>query len=158
MYTVEQVSERRILLIDIESVVGGVVTTTEQMRRAQWSVFDAFAPRPDDQIVIGCGYESVDVAGFDWNGPRRLVLGGNRRGARLELLEVLTSERIGERFGEVVVASGAGIFAGEVSRLAGTGIDVSVASRKGACSPALRMAASRTVYIRYESDPILEIA
>lgn len=159
MFTHKARAGHRLVLVEIENLMGGVVKTTEQLRRVQSALYRAIDHRPADQIVLACGRLSADVVGFDWNGPHRLILRSGPQGPGLGLLEILESERIDERFPEVVVASGDGMFSNVVSRLAASsGVDVMIVARTGACSPSLRMAAARTVDLDLERNPKLEIA
>ena len=129
----------------------------EQVQAAQAAIAAAVVPRNDDQVVIACGRFSVDVVGFEWRGPRRLVFRAGMNGADLELLEILETEGVGDRFAEIVLVSGDGIFAEVVSRL-GLHADVTVASRAESCSRRLRMAAKRVLDIDYDPNAIMEAA
>lgn len=157
MYTRKPAFGRRIVLIDIENIVGGGVLMPEQVQAAQAAIAAAVVPRNDDQVVIACGRFSIDVVGFEWRGPRRLVFRAGMNGADLELLDILETERVGDRFAEIVLVSGDGIFAEVVSRL-GLHADVSVASRTESCSRRLRMAAKRVLDIDYDPNAIMEAA
>jgi hypothetical protein len=157
MYTRKPAFGRRIVLIDIENIVGGGVLMPEQVQAAQAAIAAAVVPRNDDQVVIACGRFSVDVVGFEWRGPRRLVFRAGMNGADLELLDILETERVGDRFAEIVLVSGDGIFAEVVSRL-GLHADVTVASRAESCSRRLRMAAKRVLDIDYDPNAIMEAA
>lgn len=157
MYTRKPALRRRIVLIDIENIVGGGVQMPEQVQAAQAAIAAAVVPRHDDQIVIACGRFSVDVVGFEWRGPRRLVFRAGTNGADLELLDILETERVGYRFTEIVLVSGDGIFAEVVSRL-GLHADVTVASRAESCSRRLRMAAKCVLDIDYDPNAIMEAA
>ena len=158
LYTTEKIEGRRLVLIDIENVVGGGVETTAQLRVAQSAITAAIGSTDGDLVVISCGRFSVNVVGFEWAGPRRLVFRPGADGADLEILDILRSERIAERFSQVVLVSGDGIFANEVSRLAGSAVDVTVATRPEKCSRVLRMAGTSTVYLTYPSSHLQEAA
>lgn len=157
MYTEEPAQGRRIVLIDVENIVGGGVSVSEQVQGAQAAIAAAVVPRNGDQVVIACGRFSVEVVGFEWRGPRRLVFRAGTNGADLELLDILETERVGARFTEIVLVSGDGIFAEVVSRL-GLHADVTVASRAESCSRRLRMAAKRVLDIDYDPNAIMEAA
>lgn len=130
-----------------------------QVHAAQTAIDAVVAPRPDDQIVLACGRFSVNTVGFEWAGDRRLVFRSGIDGADLELLDVLETEHIGERFAEVVLVSGDGIFAAAISRLALTsGTDITVVSRPDACSRRLRMAAKNVLHLDFDPNAILEAA
>lgn len=157
VYTREAAHGRRIVLIDIENIVGGGISMPAQVYGAQAAIAAAINPRDDDQVVIACGRFSVDVVGFEWAGHRRLVFRAGSNGADLELLDILENERIGERFNEVVMVSGDGIFADVISLL-GLCADVTVVSRAEACSRRLRMAAKRVLGLHYDPNAITEAA
>lgn len=158
MYTLDLTSARRLVLIDIENIVGGGVRVAEQVRVAQAALTAVIGRRADDHVVLACGRFSVDVAGFEWQGPRRIVFRSGPDGADLELLEVLETERVGERFNQIVLVSGDGIFSDVVANLGAAGVDVTVVSRPEACSRVLRMAAARTLDLLYDADYFLEAA
>lgn len=157
MYTLKPALGRRMILIDLENIVGGGVSVPEQVHEAQAAIAAAVAPRDDDQVVVACGRFSVDVVGFEWQGARRLVIRAGTNGADLELLDILETERVGDRFTEIVLVSGDGIFAEVISRL-GLHADVTVASRADSCSRRLRMGANRVLDIDYDPNAIMEAA
>lgn len=130
-----------------------------QVHAAQSAIEAVVSPRAGDQLVLACGRQSVGVVGFEWAGRRRLLFRGGIDGADLELLDVLDTEHVGERFAELVLVSGDGIFAEVISRLAkSSGIDVTVAARTGACSRRLRMAAKKVLYIDFDPNAFMEAA
>ncbi|WP_193597592.1 NYN domain-containing protein [Microbacterium sp. YJN-G] len=159
MYTREGAFDRRLVLVDIENVVGGAVTMAGQVHAAQAAIEVVVSPRPNDHVVLACGRSSVRTVGFEWAGPRRLRFRSGIDGADLELLDILESEHVGERFTEVVLVSGDGIFADAISRLAlRNDTVVTVVSRPGACSRRLRMAAKRTLHLDYDPNATMEVA
>lgn len=109
--------------------------------------------------MVACGRRSVDAVGFEWEGARRLRFRAGINGADLELLDILETEHIGERFAQVVLVSGDGIFADAVSLLAlRTGTHVTVVSRSDACSRRLRMAANNVLYLDLDPNASMEAA
>jgi hypothetical protein len=98
----------------------------------------------DEHVVIGTSHVGLMATGLGWAGPR-LVARSGENGADLALLEVLAQERVEERFDEVIIVSGDGIFTDAVAALGAAG--VRVVTRPEACSKRLRMAAGRTVYL-----------
>ena len=137
---------RRLVVVDIENVVGGAVKDVEQARSARIGVALTVDLQCDDQAVVGTSHIGLMPAGLGWPGAR-LVMQSGPDGADLALLEVLTTERLEQRFDEVVLVSGDGIFADAVACLAGHGVSVTVVSRINACSKRLRMAATRTLFL-----------
>lgn len=137
---------RRLVVVDIENVVGGAVATREM---AEWgrSVVEASLQVMDgEQIVIGTCHVGLFNAKAAWTCARVKVRSGED-GADIELLDVLTNEGIEGRFDEVVLVSGDGIFADAVSKLSGRGVPVTVASWVESMSAKLRLAASQVVYL-----------
>lgn len=137
---------RRLVVVDIENVVGGAVMTREQAHFARHVVAGAVGLRPDEQVVIGTSHVGLLATGLGWPGARMVIRSGEN-GADLALLEVLAEERVPERFDEVVLASGDGIFTDVVAALGAGGVRVTVVSRRTACSNRLRMAAGQTVVL-----------
>ncbi|MFE1646209.1 hypothetical protein ACFM35_11575 [Microbacterium sp. P01] len=157
LYTIKSTQSRRIVLIDIENIVGGGVSVPGQVHGAQAAIAAAIVPRADDQIVVACGRFSIDVVGFEWQGARRLVFRAGTNGADLELLDILENEQVNDRFSEIVIVSGDGIFADVVSRLA-LRADVTVVTRAEACSRRLRMAAMTVLTLDYDPNVSMEAA
>jgi hypothetical protein len=157
MYTLKPTKSRRIILVDIENIVGGGVAVPEHVYRAQSAIAAVVVPRDEDHVVVACGRFSVGIVGFEWQGPHRLVFRSGIDGADLELLDILEAERVGDRFTEVVIVSGDGIFADVVSHL-GQRADVTVVSRAQACSRRLRMAAKHVLDLDYDPNAFMEAA
>lgn len=135
---------RRLVIVDIENVVGGAVLTTEQAVGAHLSIQEVAALNGSEQVVIGTSHVGLVSTGIGWRGPRLVVRSGEN-GADLALLDVLTEERIEERFDEVVLVSGDGIFTEAVAALGAAGVDVMVVAPLGHCSKRLRVAARHSV-------------
>jgi hypothetical protein len=142
------------LVVDIENVAGGGVVTEALAAWARDVVVSALAVRDGEQVVIGTSHVGLFHTWNVWPGARIKVRSGPN-GADLELLEVLTAERIEERFDEVVLVSGDGIFAEAVARLGAAGVSVTVASWVEGLSVRLCLAARRTVYL---NDVIATVA
>jgi hypothetical protein len=135
---------RRLVLVDIENVVGGAVLAVEQASQARHVVDAAARLKDGDHVVIATSHIGLLPTGLGWAGARLLVRSGPD-GADLALLDVLTEEQVEARFDEVVVASGDGIFTDAVAALGAAGVAVTVVARPDGCSRRLRMAASRTI-------------
>lgn len=130
-----------------------------QVHAAQAAISAAIGSRQSDQVVLACGQSSAIVVGFEWDGPRRFKFRRGIDGADLELLDVLESEQVGERFTDVVMASGDGIFTDAISWLAYTsGTDITVVSRPEACARSLRMAAKNVIYLNFDQNALMEAA
>ena len=146
---------RRLVLVDIENVVGGAVVAPEAVLWAKANVRKVIDIDPDDQIVIGTSHIGLLSTGCAWPNLRYVVRSGPD-GADLALLEVL-EENIADRFDEVVLVSGDGIFASTVSSLTHDGVTVIVVSHPDGLSSRLRIAASRVTYLpeRYHVSSIV---
>ena len=141
---------RCLVAVDIENVVGGAVMTVAQASRAHLCIQETVGLRGDEHVVIGASHVGLIAAGLGWRGPRLVVRSGEN-GADLALLEVLSEERVEERFEEVVLVSGDGVFTEVVVALGATGMRITVVARREACSKRLRMAAARTLYLNSDA-------
>lgn len=133
---------RRLIVVDLENVVGGALLNA---RAADWAttlVLDAVAPVPGDLVVIGVAHNGLMCAGCAWPNLR-YVLGSGESGADLALLEVL-DENVPARFSEVVIVSGDGIFAEKAADLGAAGVRVTVVSRPSRLARRLRMVVQDT--------------
>lgn len=137
---------RRFVAVDIENVVGGAVLDRTVARDAWRNVTEAIALQDGEQVVVGAGPSSLLTAGLS-RPTARLALGRGLSGADLALVEVLRSEHISERFDEVVIVSGDGIFTDVAAELASKAAHVTVAARAEALSAQLRLAAGSIVYL-----------
>ena len=135
---------RRLVVVDIENVVGGAVLTTAQAVGAHLSIKEVAALTGSELVVIGTSHIGLVPTGLGWRGPRLVVRSGEN-GADLALLAVLTEERVEERFDEVLLVSGDGIFTEAVAALGAAGVDVTVVAHPGRCSRRLRFAAGRLI-------------
>lgn len=143
-------SSRRLVLVDIENVVGGSGAMSPcAVVRAQRELETLLALTERDHVVIASGTRGFPAVGFTWQGPRYIVRAGID-GADHALLDVLENERVAERFSEVVLVSGDGIFTDVVAALGAEGVTVTVVSRPEAYSKRLRMAASGSIYLESE--------
>ncbi len=130
---------RRLVLVDIENVVGGAVTDVSAAVWAKARVEEVIGSTDGDQVVIGVSHIGLLATGVGWP-RRRYVLGSGPDGADRALLNVM-DEDLADRFEEVVVVSGDGIFAQAVGALAGAGVTVTVVAHPDGLSRRLRLAA-----------------
>lgn len=142
---------RRLVVVDIENVTGGAVRTALQAAQAHRAIEAASPLSGDEQVIIGTSHVGVLACGIGWRGTRIVVRSGVD-GADLALLEVLTTERVEDRFDSVVLVSGDGIFTAAVAALEAQGVDVTVVAHTNGCAKRLLLAASRTVFL--EDDPV----
>jgi hypothetical protein len=145
---------RRLVLVDIENVVGGAVLHPRAAAWAKTNVREVVEIRPHDHVVIGTSHIGLLAAGTGWEHVR-YVVGSGSDGADLALLEVF-DESVAERFGDVVLVSGDGIFADAVADLAAASVSVTVVAHTDRLSRRLRLAATEVVHLtrRYESQPV----
>jgi NYN domain len=138
---------RCLVLVDIENVAGGAVMTEAIAGWARDVVVASLALAGCDQIVVGTSHAGLFNVWAVW--PRvRLRVRSGANGADLALLDVMQFERIEQRFDEVVLVSGDGIFADLTAHLAAAGVRVTVASWAESLSTRLRLAASHTIYLQ----------
>lgn len=142
----EHMLGRRIVVMDIENVVGGSVERSVIAQLAWSTVAEAIGLESGEQVVIGVGPSSLLSAGTGC--PRaRCVMGRGINGADLALIEVLREERIADRFTEVVIVSGDGAFAEVAAWLGSSGVSVTVVARAGTLSSRLRLAANQIILL-----------
>ena len=139
-------SRRRFVAMDIENINGGAVDSKVLADNAWREVAEAIGLCDDEQVVIGVGPSSLLAAGMS-HPSARLVMGRGISGADKALVEVLSDDRLAERFDEIVIVSGDGIFADVAAWLATEGTDVTVVSREGSLSRRLRLAAGAVVLL-----------
>lgn len=139
-----QLRGRRLVLVDIENVVGGAVHSAEEAHWARQEVESMIGVQELDQVIVGTSHIGLFSAHSAWPNSRLVVRSGEN-GADLALLEVMESENIHQRFEELVLISGDGIFTEEVSRLGGLGVQVTVVGHNEGVSKRLSMAASETL-------------
>ncbi|HET6561557.1 MAG TPA: NYN domain-containing protein [Marmoricola sp.] len=136
---------RRLVLVDIENVVGGPCNTPDRTRWAHRRLRDAVGLGSTDHIVVGVDASGLESVCWDW--PRvRYVAGYGEDGADRALLDVL-AEDVADRYEHVVLASGDGIFAEMVAALTAAGVRVTVVAHEVALSASLRLAASDVVLL-----------
>lgn len=139
-----QLRGRRLVLVDIENVVGGAVHSADEAHWARQEVESMIGLQELDQVIVGTSHIGLFSAHAAWPNSRLVVRSGEN-GADLALLEVMESENIHQRFEELVLISGDGIFTEEVSRLGGLGVHVTVVGHNDGVSKRLSMAASETL-------------
>lgn len=137
---------RRLVLVDLENVTGGAVMTLAMAEWGRAVLESTLNVKEGEQIVIGTSHLGLFHAKDAWPCARVKVRSGEN-GADLELLDVLAAENIAERFDEVLLVSGDGIFADVVAHLGYGGVRVTVASWAQSMSTRLRLAAACTVYL-----------
>jgi hypothetical protein len=143
---------RRLILIDIENVLGGECSTEDRARWAHRRLADEISGVSGDLCVVAVDATGLSNVGWGWPSARYLI-GYGKDGADLALLEVLR-ENVDQRFEHVVIASGDGIFTDPVVELTERGVDVTVVSHEHALSARLRLAASRVILLSRLGDGV----
>jgi hypothetical protein len=141
--------KRKFVACDLENLVGGPLTADMGDLAAEvYSRFEAAAcTRPGDLVVIathpGAAFVAHRVAPF-----ARLVTRRGPDGADRRLIEELADlDRLSERFDQVVIGSGDGIFVEPVQALVGAGIETVVVGREASMAKRLQVAAHRCIAI-----------
>ena len=138
---------RGLHLIDVENLVGTATPDPALARYLRARYLLLVGVGTWDQVVIASSHLALKKTGCWWPGARYLVRSGPD-GADLALLDLAGDEHIAERFSQVTIASGDGIFAPVAASLAGAGCQVSVISRRAGLSRQLALAAGwKVTYI-----------
>lgn len=133
---------RRMHLVDIENLACGPTApcTTMSVVVAEYASMSGVEPL--DQIIVASSDFASPASWFAaWPKAPRFLVGSGKDGADLELLRVIAQEKLSQRFDEIVLGSGDGIFAEPVARLQSEGCSVMVVSRPECLSRQLRLAA-----------------
>lgn len=138
-------AERRVVLVDIENVVGGAVASAADAAWARDVVCGSIEIGSCDQFVIGSGPAGLVAAADGW-GTARYTMQRGRDGADRALLDVM-DEGLERRFAEIVLVSGDGIFADRIAEFGAQGTPTTVVAHRTALSRDLRMAAGRVIYL-----------
>jgi hypothetical protein len=128
---------RRLVLIDIENLVGSASPVVSEVRTTLHTLSNSVRGFDSAQRVVACSHRAAHTVSFAASGCRHLWRSGPD-GADLALLEVLDSEFVEERFEYITICSGDGIFADSVTRLSDMGVVVNVVALKGSLSRRLR--------------------
>jgi len=138
--------ERGLHLIDIENLTGGGKPSFEQIQVVQGIYSGHVTLGAWDQVVVASSHLTLLSAALGWPHARYRVRSGPD-GADLELLDVLTHEKVAARFARLIVGSGDGAFARAVASLTAAGVQVTVVSRRDSLSARLAYAASEVIYL-----------
>jgi hypothetical protein len=146
-----EVGQRRIVLVDIENVVGGSSALRDHVLWAKDVVEECISARPDDHVVVGVAPAGLLDLACVWMRARYVMRSG-LDGAVLVLLVVL-GENIADRFGEVVLVSGDGIFADALAALASQGVHTTVVAHSDGLSRRLELAANAVRFLPNRPAP-----
>lgn len=136
---------RRLVLVDIENVIGGAVLHEDAVRWAKAQIREVLGIGVADHIVIGTSHIGLLPVGCAW-ANLRYVVGSGPDGADRALLTVL-DEDVENRFDEMVLISGDGIFTDKIASLAAHGLRVTVVAHPDGLSKRLHQAAHQALYL-----------
>lgn len=134
---------RRAILVDIENILGTADFCHRDAAMARYTIESVFRPRLDDLVIVASSHRGVFAVRRAWPHVRQLWQSGPD-GADRQLLREMTHPDIPNRFAEIVLASGDGIFTEAVRQLTQRGRTVTVLAPDGSCSTHLAFAATRT--------------
>ena len=116
---------RRLVLVDIENLVGGSGITATSVSGAVHSLREAISPSDDDVWAVACGPTLLTAAMSLFTS--RVLLGRGENGADNRLLEWLEPVSVVGRYSSIVLASGdSAAFAAPIRRLAELGVPTDV--------------------------------
>lgn len=144
-------NRRQIILVDIENVVGGAVRTRSAASWARQQITNVVDISAEDHVIIGTSHIGWFDTALAWP-DKQYVVNSGPDGADLALLAEMDALKI-ERYDEVVLVSGDGIFADAVAALIARGAAVTVVAHYGHCSHRLRLAAQHTIYLQPDHNP-----
>lgn len=144
-------AKRRIVLVDIENVVGGLPAVRDHVPWAKAVIGGCIPAQPGDHVVIGVGPTGLLDLACAWKSVRYVMRPG-QNGADLALLEVL-GENIADRFTEVVLVSGDGIFTHAIAELAARGVTTTVVAHASGLSRRLELAAAEVRLLPEQPSP-----
>ena len=134
-------ADRRLFVVDIENAVGSGVVDEQSCQKVKSRIERDYKPACGDLTVIGVSHDNNVFPAYTWQGVR-IVFERGHDGADLALERVLAEENVERRFGEVVIVSGDGLFAGQAARLKSMGVKVTVDARARQLSRLLALSCS----------------
>lgn len=147
----QDLSCRKLILVDIENVIGGACLKRDEADWARWLISNVVEINPLDHVVLGTSHVGLVDVGDAWPHVRYVAQSG-KDGADLALLEVL-NEDIADRFGEIVLVSGDHIFANTIARLRAQGVHCTVVSHREHLSRQLQLTASEVRFLTVAPAP-----
>ena len=136
---------RTLHVVDIENLAGAAMPSLRQVRDVRARYLARLGLGCFDHVVIASSHLTLMNAALGWPHCRYRVRSGPD-GADLELLDVLVSENIAARFGQVIIGSGDRIFAAAAAQLVSEGVWVTALSQRSRLSARLRLAACEVLY------------
>ena len=136
---------RRLVVVDLENIAGGPCQSEDCAAWVRRRLADAGVLRAGDHVTVAVDEGALSSVAWVWQGSV-CRWGHGKDGADLALVAEL-DERVHERFDEVVVASGDGVFTDTVAGLVGRGVRVVVAAHGTSLSRRLADAASEVLLL-----------
>jgi hypothetical protein len=151
--TQRNTTDRRLVLIDIENLVGPSHRSTHQVQRVFHRLYNTLGDTTGDTVVTATGRKLLREATAAF--PTRVVIGHGIDGADLRLLEEMVPDRVAGRYRSVVLASGdTAAFAPAVAGLNAVGVPTDVVLGAGRAGAALhRLARSVTALGDHFTSP-----
>jgi len=146
-----ETSARSIHLIDVENLCGESNPTKHQVEIARKRYLEAVWSDKTDHFIVASSRGNFMNASLGWPGARYLVRDG-KDGADFCLAEVMTSEKLEQRFQRAVIASGDGGLAPCVAQLAGSGVHTVVVSSRDRLSRLMRLASHKCIVLTPELE------
>lgn len=142
---------RRLVLIDIENVVGGSDACVEDVAAAMVAIHRIVRPTVHDVLVVACGPRLLGAA-MTAIGPS-VRLGRGVDGADARLIEAMDPDAVRTRYSSVVLVSGdSAAFAEPVRRLAAAGVPTDVVTGAGRVGAELYLAARSSVGVEFRTS------
>lgn len=137
---------RHLVMIDIENLAGSPSPSVQDVRAVKAALGDLVPNFEQVQRIVACSHHAATTVAFEFPGARHLWRSG-QDGADLALKNVLENEHVDERFSQVTICSGDGIFTEAAAWLAGRGVDVTIISLRGHLATRLQLAARHVRYL-----------
>lgn len=149
--TTPEAPERSVHLIDVENLCGESRPSRQQVEVAHRRYLEAVSPDEKDHFIVASSKGNLINVSLGWPGARYLARDG-QDGADLCLAEVMTGEKLEQRFRRAVVASGDGGLAPCVAQLAGSGLHTVVVSSRNRLSRLMRLASHKCIVLTPELE------
>lgn len=138
----DNISQRRLVLADVENLLATASPAEQAVVQVFQDLNTILGDLDNTLFEVACSHRAA--AAVRWGFPiGRHHWRSGANGADLALIDVLSSGQVIERFQEVVIASGDGIFTAPVTALAAAGVKCTVVSRRDALSARLSLAAHK---------------
>lgn len=147
-----KLSKRRMFIVDIENAVGTGRLTTKAVKDAMARIKHDHHLKHGEHVVLGVSHSRNLFPARAWEGAR-LVFQYGKDGADYCLKRVMHKENVANRFQEIVLISGDGIFVEEVEMLKSAGVKVIVDSNASSMSKQLARSANVVSFAEYSKQP-----